>query len=195
MKPFKRDKMKKLVCALAFPFALAALPAGTAFADHGGHGGEGHGPKFSKFPPLFGSYQAQGLVLTASSTNPAAPCPSAVGTTYSGVLLLSKGKTLTIREAVNLAAGASIFEQQFVGSGDWTSTNNNATFTNSGTYNYGTVGLTSSTGTFTATLTVADQVSFILNASMSYTVGTAPNTGTCTETDQITLLGTSSSGF
>ena len=189
--------MKKLVCALAIPMALAAFPVGTAFADnHGGHGGEGHGPRFPKFPPLFGSYQAQGLVLTASSTNSAAaPCPSAVGTAYSGVLLLSRGKTLTIRESVNQPSGASIFEQQFVGSGNWTSSNNNLTFMNSGTYNYGTVGQTSSTGTFSATLTVADQVSFVLNVSLSYTVSTAPNTGTRTETDQITLLGTSSFSF
>jgi hypothetical protein len=175
--------LNKLLYALAIPLVLAAIPANAGF-------GWGHGPKFPKFPPLFGSYQAQGLVLSASATGGAA-CPVAVGATYSGVLLLTQGKTLTLREPVNQASGASIFEQQFVGSGKWVSSGG-TTFTNSGTYNYGTVGQTSSAGTFTATLTAADQVSFVLKVALTYAVGVAPATGICTETDQITLLGTSS---
>jgi len=165
---------RPLISCLSIPLLLAS---GAALADSG--------PAIPKQPPRFGTYLADGLV-----TGAATGCTVAVGTTYSGVLQLLGPTSTILREPVNEATGASIYEVELIGSKPWALTTA-GTFTASGKYFYGTIGQGASTGTYTATLVTADSESFVLKLVLTYSVTSGSTTATCTESDQLTLLATS----
>lgn len=157
-----------------------SLAGGPALA----HGG-GHQPHATP-----GTYVANGLVVSASTDQPGVSCPFSPGETYTGYLQVAGFHQATLRESVNFdpTVPPSVFEVQFVptrGQGHQDADPLNS----SGTFNYGTVGTTLSTGSYTATLTPEDDVSLVATVTLTYQVpvagGTAAN---CTEQDQLTLI-------